>query len=298
MRLLGVSRAPAVSDGAAGWPSPRPPWPCPSPGGPSRVPSGPRRPAEADLRDPPELLGWKPPPVAPVGRGRGVTRFRTPSDLLSRIRPVPAPDCSGDETGSWVSPRPASAAETRASTGRRPRGGPGGRSCVAAAVIRPGRIAAADAPPSTCSSRVHSGRRPLRALDLGSRRPASKSRSVLVVSHHLDGFLRARSRGLVASRCRSWGSLRFRAVRVWSAEAGTAKRTFPAARFTPLEGDSPVAAAPRHRGRCPLAVGSSCRSARVAVLSPGSRRYAGFHGRLGFKALLRYGSVTPSHRRR
>jgi len=41
------------------------------------------------------------------------------------------------------------------------------------------------------------------------RLPASESRSVLVVSHHLDGFLRSKGRGLVASRCQSWGSSRF-----------------------------------------------------------------------------------------
>jgi hypothetical protein len=35
------------------------------------------------------------------------------------------------------------------------------------------------------------------------------SRSDLVVSHHLAGLLRAKDRGLVASRCRSWGSPRF-----------------------------------------------------------------------------------------
>jgi hypothetical protein len=35
------------------------------------------------------------------------------------------------------------------------------------------------------------------------------ARSVLVVSHHLDGFLLRSARGLVASRCRSWGSPRF-----------------------------------------------------------------------------------------
>jgi hypothetical protein len=40
-----------------------------------------------------------------------------------------------------------------------------------------------------------------------------KSRSVLVVSHHLDGFLRFMSCGLVASRCRSWGPPRFGAGR-------------------------------------------------------------------------------------
>jgi hypothetical protein len=40
----------------------------------------------------------------------------------------------------------------------------------------------------------------------GTTRPAS--RSDLVVSHHLAGLLRAKDRGLVASRCRSWGSPR------------------------------------------------------------------------------------------
>jgi len=41
------------------------------------------------------------------------------------------------------------------------------------------------------------------------REPPSKSRSALVVSHHLGGFLRSEDRGLVASRCQSWGSPRF-----------------------------------------------------------------------------------------
>jgi len=39
--------------------------------------------------------------------------------------------------------------------------------------------------------------------------PLPKSCSVLVVSHHLNGFLRATARGLVASLCRPWGSSRF-----------------------------------------------------------------------------------------
>jgi len=42
-----------------------------------------------------------------------------------------------------------------------------------------------------------------------SRQPASKSRSALVVSHHLDGFLRATARRFVAPCCRPWGSPRF-----------------------------------------------------------------------------------------
>jgi len=54
-------------------------------------------------------------------------------------------------------------------------------------------------------------RRPAVASD--PKVPPSDSRSALVVLHHLDGFLRSTSRGLVASRCRSWGSPRFRSGR-------------------------------------------------------------------------------------
>jgi len=66
-------------------------------------------------------------------------------------------------------------------------------------------------------------------------------------------------RGLVASRCRSWGSLRFgpprpRARRPASRSAVGGGHGVLAAHFIPLE-ESSVAAAPRHRGRCPLAVG-------------------------------------------
>ena len=39
--------------------------------------------------------------------------------------------------------------------------------------------------------------------------PPARSRSVRVVSHHLDGFLRAKSCELVASRCQPWGSMCF-----------------------------------------------------------------------------------------
>jgi hypothetical protein len=62
--------------------------------------------------------------------------------------------------------------------------------------------------------------RPRGRTDFGSRLPTWTSCSVLAVSHRLDGFLRPDlraealgpwSRGLVASRCRSWGSPRFSA---------------------------------------------------------------------------------------
>jgi hypothetical protein len=66
------------------------------------------------------------------------------------------------------------------------------------------------APPPTHPLRVHSQQpRVAPRLPSGRRHHPSSSRSVLVVSHHLDGFLRAKDRGLVASHCRSWGSPRF-----------------------------------------------------------------------------------------
>jgi hypothetical protein len=66
------------------------------------------------------------------------------------------------------------------------------------------------APPPTHPLRVHSQKpRVAPRLPSGRRHHPSSSRSVLVVSHHLDGFLRAKDRGLVASHCRSWGSPRF-----------------------------------------------------------------------------------------
>jgi hypothetical protein len=58
-------------------------------------------------------------------------------------------------------------------------------------------------------SGVHSAASRLPVLRFGSGLPASTSRSVLVVSHHLDGLLRFESRGFVAPRCQSWDSSRF-----------------------------------------------------------------------------------------
>jgi hypothetical protein len=56
------------------------------------------------------------------------------------------------------------------------------------------------------ASVVHSRRSLRRAPGFGVLVPTSASRSVLVVSHHLDGFLRPCSAGIVAACCRSWGS--------------------------------------------------------------------------------------------
>jgi len=60
------------------------------------------------------------------------------------------------------------------------------------------------APPPTPCDASTPARRATSRIGLGE--PSPKSRSVRVVSHHLDGFLRIAIRGLVASRCRSWGS--------------------------------------------------------------------------------------------
>ena len=91
------------------------------------------------------------------------------------------------------------------------------------------------------------------------RVPPSKSRSALVVSHHFGGFLRSWSRGLVASRCRSWGPPCFRFVPT-DPKTGNG-RGFPAAQDPCPSKNSPPTAVPRHRGRCPLAVRSDHRLA-------------------------------------
>jgi len=128
----------------------------------------------------------------------------------------------------------------------------------------PAKVGCRDTPPPTSPPSVHSPVIDI-AADPGSvpRQPASESRSALVVSHHLGGFLRSKGRGLVASRCQSWGSPRFLPSGSRSDRAHVPKdRALPAGvpmhsprrLFTPLEEFHPTAAAPRHRGRCPLAV--------------------------------------------
>jgi hypothetical protein len=67
--------------------------------------------------------------------------------------------------------------------------------------------------------------------------------SDFVVSHHLDGLLHTMACGLIASHNRPGGSLRS-----------------TAARFTPSKVSPSPAAAPRHRGRCPLVVTTVSRS--------------------------------------
>jgi hypothetical protein len=105
--------------------------------------------------------------------------------------------------------------------------------------------------------------------------PLDLSRSVLVVSHHLNGFLRVRGvperpegqsssplrvSGLIACQYRTGSAVFLRSLLPHlarpSKRAGLLSQTtpFPTAQFTPLEEVRSPTAVPRHRGRCPLVV--------------------------------------------
>jgi hypothetical protein len=100
--------------------------------------------------------------------------------------------------------------------------------------VRPGQLTGGTpfAPPPTPRDASTPAQRATPRFGPGE--PSPKSRSVLVVSHHLDGFLRIAIRGPVASRCRSWGSRGFRR-RVADRRSG-ARRLSLRAGLTPLEG--------------------------------------------------------------
>jgi hypothetical protein len=96
-------------------------------------------------------------------------------------------------------------------------------------------------------------------LPSGRRHHPSSSRSALVVSHHLDGFLRAKDRRLVASCCRSWGSPRFPepAARRPRPNGPKAARPAPEARPGPVPRDAihPSKSSPRPQ---PYGVTTAC----------------------------------------
>jgi len=99
--------------------------------------------------------------------------------------------------------------------------------------------------------------RPLQETEvsLGPAVPPARSRSALVVSHHLDGFLRTRGHGLVASRCQPWGSTRF-AHPPHAGPKGPSRTDYPprVAGSHPSKSSPPSTAAPHHCGPC-----TSCR---------------------------------------
>jgi hypothetical protein len=159
---------------AAGpWCSPRPPRPCRSPGGPSRVPIA-RRP----LPDSPRGVSDRVP--APLSS----RPFRASQTRPGRLTNLPLLGFVQFSVGANITARPCA-----------------DRPVLPFIDLLPG---------------VHSQRVAAPSV-LGQPDPGS--RSDRVVSHHLAGFLRhsrrsawtlrSESRGLVASRCRSWGSSRF-----------------------------------------------------------------------------------------
>jgi len=128
------------------------------------------------------------------------------------------------------------------------------------------------APPPTHPPRVHSQEPELPRTPFGPTAPPVQPRSARVVSHHLGGFLRAKDRGLVASRYRSWGSSRFskpspsapldrtacaarRPARrpIWSSRGE--EGLVPATRSLPFEEFPPPTAVPCHHGLFLRAVG-------------------------------------------
>jgi hypothetical protein len=69
------------------------------------------------------------------------------------------------------------------------------------------------------------------AACFGAEGTTLAARSVLVVSHDLDGFLLRFARGLVASRCRSWGSPRFQRDRLAPPDPERSDETEPIVTF-------------------------------------------------------------------
>lgn len=111
--------------------------------------------------------------------------------------------------------------------------------------------------PSTDSPVASTPEAPKRFI--GPAVPRASSRSVLVVSHHLDGLLRTRAAGLLhpAASLRFAAFLAERDPPSHRAEARCTvgpRIAFPATRFGPFEGFPSPAAVSHHCDRCPLAV--------------------------------------------
>jgi hypothetical protein len=135
--------------------------------------------------------------------------------------------------------------------------------------------------------------RPLQGTEvpIGPAGPTARSCSVLVVSHHLDGFLRAEACGSIAPHCRTG----VRRVSRFTA--------LPATRFTPSEDFPSPAAAPHLCGRCLLAVTVSLESETKGRLDEAPIRRSGpprhrAQGRTSYAEALLYRCAEPSDRGR
>ncbi len=205
------------ASGAGRWPSPRP-----SPGlrRHRRLPSRTLPFAACRGRSPSPPCG----PLAPRGRD--------PEPLARRPSPSPGRRASRPS----VIDRPSAVRASRAPSATF---GPVARCRVSSVRIRSATCASTPAPKG-----------------IGERRPAAPSCSILVVSHHLDGLLRAGSAGLLhpAAGC-GVRRVSARSERgVWTLRLG---RSCPRDASRTLRRLTSPKAAPRHRGRCPLGVGRS-----------------------------------------
>jgi hypothetical protein len=154
------------------------------------------------------------------------------------------------------------------------------------------------APPSTSLRASTPGADP-KIASIGPRLPHRKSRSVLVVSHHLDGLLRSELAGLLHPAVDP-------GVRRVSGPSSPAPRRrssswragdLPRDAHTP-ENFSSLTAAPRHRGRCLLAVHSPARSAfSGAALGTRRSRLARSHA-LRSRRCRRFGGIARDVRLR
>jgi len=108
-------------------------------------------------------------------------------------------------------------------------------------------------------------------------------------------------RGLVASRCQSWGSSRFllpssRTIRCTRQRCFGGAGAFPATPFTPLEEFPSTAAAPHHCGRCPRAVPSDPSELSPVVPLPVPQLRAQLEGGSTSRRCSAVESVTPPDR--
>jgi hypothetical protein len=122
--------------------------------------------------------------------------------------------------------------------------------------------------------------------------PHQPTRSALVVSHHLDGFLRVRGPGLVASRYRKGfaGFLCLRApLQSIRRSLVRCARGVPACASTPLEEVPPPAAAPHRCGRCPLVVGPPRSPVAGVARRPSTSRPCSAVGSVATAAVASFG---------
>jgi hypothetical protein len=159
----------------------------------------------------------------------------------------------------------------------------------------PGEVGCRDSPPPACLPSVHSPESTLLPTRFG---PEAACLGIVFRPRGFApprrlpplGRLRACCIPLPVMGFAAFPAIGFRVdPATWTSQAPSRRSTeaFPATLFTPLEEFPPTAAAPRHRGRCPLAVPS--RLARLLRSPPLPESTLGdpLDGSVGFEALLR-----------